>query len=82
MPTIGPVHPTTQELGRRFATLRLAAEIDAESFAAQAKLDPSIVHELEAGTRSWTLAELFAYADVLSVRLSSVFAEWDAASAQ
>jgi hypothetical protein len=75
--SIGLPQPTTQELARRFAELRQAACLDLETFVARVELDPRIVHELEAGTRSWTLTDIEAYADVLADPLSAFFATWD-----
>jgi transcriptional regulator with XRE-family HTH domain len=72
-------HPTTQELARRFADLREAAGLDLDAFASRSRLDPRIIEELESGTRVWTFDDLQAYADALEIRLSVIFAEWDAA---
>ena len=42
-----------------------------------AELDPLIVCELESGTRTWTLADIEAYAGVLGISLSTLFSTWD-----
>ena len=72
-----PRHPTTLELARHLAALRNAAGLDIETFAAQAELDAAIVLELEAGTRSWTLDDLEAFARALGVPLPTIFRRWD-----
>jgi hypothetical protein len=80
MSTIGRPHPTTQELARHLADLRRAAGLDLATFVARVELDPSIVLELEAGTRSWTLADIEAYAEAIAIPLATVFAAWDDAT--
>jgi hypothetical protein len=80
MSTIGPRHPTNRELADRLAELRHAAGLDLEAFAARAEIDPSVVLELESGTRSWMLADIVAYAEALAVSLPTIFASWDEAN--
>lgn len=76
--TMTPVfeHPDDQDLSRRFVELRIAADLDIDTVALRGGLDPEIARELEAGTRTWALNEIEAFARGLDMPLVRVFAPW------
>lgn len=75
-------HPNNQDLSRRFVELRVAAELNIETVALRGGLDPEIARELEAGTRTWVLDEIEAFARGLDMPLVKVFAPWGGPAAR
>lgn len=69
-------HPNDQDLSRRFVELRIALNLDTETVASRGGLELKIARQLEAGTRTWVLNEIEAYAAGLSISLGRVFAPW------
>jgi ribosome-binding protein aMBF1 (putative translation factor) len=69
--------PTDAEFAHHLAELRQVNGLDVATLAARANLDPEVVAEIEAGTRTWTLDELSALAFGLGVTMTAICRRWD-----
>lgn len=72
-----PLLPTDEEFAHHLAELRQVNRLDVTTLAARANLDPEVVAEIEAGTRTWTVDELSALAFGLGTTMTAIFRRWD-----
>jgi hypothetical protein len=66
-----------RRVAQHLAELRQVNGLDVTTLAARANLDPEVVAEIEAGTRTWTLDELSALAFGLGVTMTAICRRWD-----
>lgn len=74
MPPRATPEPYLRKLGARIRRLREAKGWNQERFAAEAGLDRSYTHGLEAGRRNITVLKLRSVAKTLGVDMSDLFA--------
>jgi transcriptional regulator with XRE-family HTH domain len=66
-------HPYLRKLGHRIKRLREARGWNQERFAAEAGIDRSYAHGLEAGRRNITILKLRQIADALGSAIADLF---------